>query len=238
MSDRPAPASQPRHGTATVSIPEQRPPQSWRRSEVRSTRSAVPPLPPGPLYPDIPRQWSGPVHESFPPQWSGPAPAGLDAPLPVPRTHPVRNTIIGVIAALVTLGGLVSSIGLVTSTGLRGTAIDAWQENGGLHRVNALVHDLEAAEEAAKAHDLDGVDRACRSLHSDAEAAQAYPPIPDPEAQTRWAATLAYLAHGSAACVTAIHNGDADLFAEASSEMGAAPEDMTVVVNRLLALNR
>jgi hypothetical protein len=138
----------------------------------------------------------------------------------------------------VVLGSLVSSIGLVPSTGYSSTPIGAWRDNGGLDHVKALLNDLEAAQDAGKAKDLAGMDRACRSLHSDAEAAKAYLPIPDPRAQTHWAAALANLTHASATCVTAIRNRDADLFTQASDEMGAVPADVSEVVNRLLALNQ
>lgn len=188
----------------------------------------------------VPAQWSGPSG-TVPAHWPGPPPAGLDAPLPVPRTHPVRNAAIGLAALLtmvVVLGGLVSSIGLTRPTAPGATTVRAWQDNGGLDRVKALLNDLEAAQDAGKAADVAGMGRACRSLHSDAEAAQAYTPIPDPEAQAHWAATLAHLSHASADCVTAISNRDANLFARATDEMAAVPADVSGVLRRLLALNR
>jgi hypothetical protein len=161
--------------------------------------------------------------------------------MPVPRTHPVRNAVLGVTAFLtmvVVLGGVVLSIGPASSTGPGSTAVGAWQDNGGLHRVKALLADLQATQDATKTHDLAGVDKACRAIHSDTEAAKAYSPIPDPEAQTHWAAALAHLTDGSTACVIAIHTLDAGLMAQASDEIGAAPADMSHVVDRLLALDR
>jgi hypothetical protein len=240
MSDRPERASHQLHGLTTAALPRQHAPMSWPQRETRSTDSAGPHLPRGPLYPNIPRQWTGPDGESIPLHWSGPPPAGLDASIPVPRTHPIRNTVLGLTALLamfVVLGGLASSIGLALSTGPSAT-IGAWQDNGGLDRVKAVLNDLEAAQDAGKADDLAGMSRACRSLHSDAEAAKAYMPIPDPPAQTHWAAALAHLTHASATCVNAIRNRDADLFAQASAEMGAVPADVSEVLNRLLTLNQ
>ena len=196
---------------------------------------------PATAYPDIPRQWSGRIHESIPSDLPGPPPAGLDAPMPIPRTHPIRNTALGIAAFLmmtVLIGGLVPYLGPSVSTSPSSTTIGVWQDHGGLDHVKALLNDLEAAREAGKADDVAGMDMACRSLHSDAESAEAYTPIPDAEAQTHWAATLAHLTHASATCVTAIRNRDADLFTRASGEMAAVSTDVSAVVDRLLALNR
>jgi len=240
MSDRPAPASHRLHGSASAFTPTRHAAMARHQRGPYPTGSAVPPLPRGPLYPDIPRQWTGPTHESLPPQWAGPPPAGLDAPMPVPRTHPVRNAVLGItgfLAVLVVLGGLVSVIGLAPPADPGSTSIGAWQDNGGLDRVKALLNDLEAAQDAGRAADLAGMDRACSALHADAEAAQAYHPIPDREAQAHWAATLTHLTHASATCVTAIRTRDAELFAQATNEMGEVPADVSAVVNRLLTLN-
>lgn len=158
----------------------------------------------------------------------------------VPRTHPVRNTVLGLTALLtmvVVLGGLVSSVGLAPSPGFS-SAIRQWQDDGGLDRAKAVLNDLEATEAAGKARDLAGMGSACSWLHYDAESASAYTPIPDSEAQAHWAAALQHLRHASSNCVVAIRNGDADLFAEALNEMSAVPPDVTEVVNRLAVLNR
>lgn len=246
MSDRPEPFPHQRHGLATASLPGQQVPASRHRCEPYPAGSAVPPLPRGPLYPNIPRQWIGPDGGSIPPPWSDPLwsdppPAGLDAPIPVPRTHPIRNAILGVTALLATvtvLSSLASSVGLAPASGPSSSTLRTWQDNGGLNQVKALLNDLEAAQDAAHADDLAGMGRACRSLLSDAEAAKAYTPIPDPEAQTHWAAALAHLTHASATCLTAIRDQDADLFAQSAYEMGAVPAEVSVVINRLLAVNQ
>jgi hypothetical protein len=212
-----------------------------RASHQLSGLATASPQPPrGPFYPNIPQQWSGPDGKSSPPEWYGPPPAGLDAPMPVPRTHPIRNTVLGLTALLtmvVVLGSLVSSVGVAPSPGFSST-IRQWQDNGGLDRAQAVLNDLEATEAAGKARDLAGMGRACRSLHFDAEAATAYTPIPDSQAQMQWAAALEHLTHASSTCVTAIRNGDADLFAQALDEMSAVPADVSEVASRLAILNR
>jgi hypothetical protein len=238
MPDRPEPASQQPHRPATASMPRQYPPTVWPQTGPHPAGSGVPLQPQGP-YPNIPLQWSGPAYESLLPQWDGPPPAGLDAPLPIPKTHPIRNVLLGItglLVAIIVLGSAAPSAGFAPSTGSSPT-VEAWRDSGGLDRLGALSRDLSAVGNAQRAGDIEGVGMACLSLWSDAESAEAYMPIPDPEAQTHWAAALAHLAHASTACVMAVRSQDAAKFIRASHEMDAVPADVSQVITRLSALN-
>jgi hypothetical protein len=155
--------------------------------------------------------------------------------MPVPSDHRVRKVLLGITGLVGMFMFLVfGGFALTTSSS---TSIGAWRDGGGLDRLTALSKDLAATEHAAQAADVAGVSTACRSLQSDTEAAQAYAPIPDAEAQAHWAAALAHLARASTNCVAAIRDRDSALFVQASEELAVVPADVSQVINRLVTLS-
>ena len=239
MPARPGPAPQPPSRSATALAQWQYVPMPPKQRGPCPAEPRHPAAPPP--YPNIPRQWTGPAGETFAPRWNDPdqPPAGLSAPLLVPKTHPIRNTLLGitgVLVAIVVLGGIATSTVVAPLAG-SATTIEAWRDGGGIDLVKALSKDLVAVEDAGRAEDISGVNRACLALQSDTEAAQAYVPIPDAEAQAHWAAALAHMAQASTTCVTAVQNQDGALLAQTSNEMDAVPADVIEVINRLTALD-
>lgn len=69
--------------------------------------------------------------------------------------------------------------------------MQAWLRGGGQIVIDNLGSDYHKVAATLAARDYQGLLPACTALRTSAETAQAYPSIPDQEAQVHWSASLA-----------------------------------------------
>lgn len=112
-------------------------------------------------------------------------------------------------------------------------AVAMWVSHGGSASLKALSGDFAALEKAAGAQNMSGIATSCQHLGVDVKAAQAYAPIPDPQAQTAWAAALAQYAAGASDCATGASTLNASLLTKASTEITNGSNDLDTVTARL-----
>jgi hypothetical protein len=143
------------------------------------------------------------------------------------------------LATLVALGGFgMPALGAVSGGGTPpdpalALAVAQWVTNGGEDELKALSADFKSLETAANSDDLPTISLSCSQLENDVENAQAYDPIPDPQAQHDWADALAQYARGATDCVDGANNSDVNLITQASTEITTGSNDLNLVTNRL-----
>jgi hypothetical protein len=112
-------------------------------------------------------------------------------------------------------------------------AVAQWVTNGGEDELKSLATDFKSLETAANSDDLPTISLSCSQLENDVENAQAYDPIPDPQAQHDWADALAQYARGATDCVDGANNSDVNLITQASTEITTGSKDLNLVTDRL-----
>ncbi len=113
-----------------------------------------------------------------------------------------------------------------------------WFNGGGadhLRRINDDVLAFDSGGLTGSARDA-RLRARCASLQQDVQAAQAYKPIPDTEAQQAWTATLDAFDRGGADCVAGVDQHDADLIGKATDEFERGGVNFHKVFDRLTAL--
>jgi hypothetical protein len=98
-------------------------------------------------------------------------------------------------------------------------AVAKWVLGGGEKDLKALGKDFQELEKAANANDLAAMGTSCQHLKRDVDAAQAYDPIPDKDAQDNWAKALDLYEKGAIDCVNGAKTANTDLFIKASKEI-------------------
>lgn len=112
----------------------------------------------------------------------------------------------------------------------------AWNNDGGHDRMAAIVGDLNTMADTGSKADVTGMNSACTALRTDVEAAQAYSPIPDQEAQGDWAIALAQTARAATDCVDGTATMDVSLLTRSASELRVATAALDRVGGRLRTL--
>jgi hypothetical protein len=206
----------------------------------------------GPAYPPAaPPMPAAPP--GYPPAY--PSVPGYGAPPPLPVKKRSTAKVVGLVVALIVVLCLFGIIVAVIATSSPNTtagatqadtthpaanpaaAIVAWRDGGGLALMNRLIADFSDAGNAGQNADVAGLNAACKHLQTDVEAAQAYKPIPDPQAQTAWAAALAYFARSATDCVSGTDNLDVGLITKASNEMTQGSTQLRLVTTRIRQLS-
>jgi hypothetical protein len=112
-------------------------------------------------------------------------------------------------------------------------AVAQWVTKGGEDNLKTLAGDFKDLEDAANNNDMSAISDSCAQLQTDVEAAQAYDPIPDPQAQHNWSAALADYAKGATDCVAGADSSNADLITKASTEITDGSTELNQVTTRL-----
>ncbi len=121
------------------------------------------------------------------------------------------------------------------------TAMMDWRDQGGMDLLQAISRDMDADAQAASGLNVPGVYAACTAIRKDVEAAQAYKPMPDAEAQQYWAAALAAYARGATNCIAAtrgktIRSLNADLLRQSTDDFTEASANLPKITARIDAL--
>ncbi|NUR69218.1 MAG: hypothetical protein HOU81_00100 [Hamadaea sp.] len=112
-------------------------------------------------------------------------------------------------------------------------AIADWFTKGGEKRLTALQSDFETIAKAATATDLPAVEASCGTLKSDVDAAQAYAPLPDAQAQKSWAASLDLYEKAALDCVAGADQADAQLLLKSNDEMTQGSRQLAAATARV-----
>ncbi|MFC4133968.1 hypothetical protein ACFOZ4_25435 [Hamadaea flava] len=117
-------------------------------------------------------------------------------------------------------------------------AIADWFTHGGDKRLTALQNDFEAIAKAATATDLPAVKAGCSTLKSDVDAAQAYAPLPDAQAQKFWAASLDLYEKAALDCVAGAEKADSRLLLKSNDEMTQGSRELSRATARVQEILR
>jgi hypothetical protein len=112
-------------------------------------------------------------------------------------------------------------------------AVAKWVVNGGEDELKALAADFDGLVKAADSDDLPTISLSCSQLENDVASAQAYDPIPDPQAEHNWANALEQYSRGATDCVDGANNSDASMITQASTEITNGSKDLDQVTKRL-----
>lgn len=115
-------------------------------------------------------------------------------------------------------------------------AVEAWLRGGGQLVIDNLASDYHRVAASTAANDVQGLVPACAALRTSAETAQAYPPIPDPEAQVHWSASLAQSARAGTDCLAGVTANYLELVTQAGHEAGASSRESALMNARIETL--
>lgn len=115
-------------------------------------------------------------------------------------------------------------------------AVEAWLRGGGQLVIDNLAADYHRVAAAMTANDMSELNAACTALRSTAETAQAYPQIPDPEAQVHWSASLAQSARSGTDCLAGLNANSGALITQGGHEAGASARESALMNARIGAL--
>jgi hypothetical protein len=113
--------------------------------------------------------------------------------------------------------------------------IGDWSKHGGQAHLQAILDDNQAiggdtGNNAAFTAD-------CTRLRDHVQAARAYKPVPDSEAQRHWAAALDDAAASAQACLTAAGGNSSDGWSQAAASATAAQTELKAMIDRIAAIN-
>ena len=112
-------------------------------------------------------------------------------------------------------------------------AVEAWLHGGGQLVIDNLATDYRRVAAAMTANDMTELNAACSALRSSAETAQAYPPIPDSEAQVHWSASLAQSARAGTDCLAGLSANSGVLITQGGHEAGASSRESALMNARI-----
>jgi hypothetical protein len=115
-------------------------------------------------------------------------------------------------------------------------AVEAWLRGGGQLVIDNLASDYHRVAAATAANDVQGLVPACAALRTSAETAQAYPSIPDQEAQVHWSASLAQSARAGTDCLAGVTANYLELVTQAGHEAGASSRESALMNARIETL--
>jgi hypothetical protein len=123
----------------------------------------------------------------------------------------------------------------LTATGCssNGQSFTDWYSQGGRTHITALTEDARAMGNAT---DLETDAKACTSGVEHAQAAKAYPPIPDTTAQQHWARMLELFGQAARDCKAGAESSDAALLRTSASELEQTLTESSVLEARLREL--
>jgi hypothetical protein len=112
-------------------------------------------------------------------------------------------------------------------------AVEAWLRGGGQLVIDNLATDYRRVAAAMTANDMTELSAACTALRSSAETAQAYPPIPDSEAQVHWSASLAQSARAGTDCLAGLSANSGMLITQGGHEAGSSSRESALMNARI-----
>lgn len=112
-------------------------------------------------------------------------------------------------------------------------AVEAWLRGGGQLVIDNLAADYRRVAAAMTANDMSELSAACSALRTSAETAQAYPPIPDSEAQVHWSASLAQSARSGTDCLAGLSANSGALITQGGHEAGASARESALMNARI-----
>jgi hypothetical protein len=112
-------------------------------------------------------------------------------------------------------------------------AVEAWLRGGEQLVIDNLATDYRRVAAAMTANDMTELSAACSALRSSAETAQAYPPIPDSEAQVHWSASLAQSARSGTDCLAGLGANSGVLITQGGHEAGASSRESALMNARI-----
>lgn len=145
-------------------------------------------------------------------------------------------------ASALTLAALAASTALVllASPAYAATPTDdtigAWGSDGGLDHMHTLTVDLGAVGTAATNRDWPTLAANCAQLRTDTESLQAYRGVPDGEAETHLAASLAQFARASTDCADGVQVSNGSLLTQSAGELTAGSNEMKLAGDRITSL--
>lgn len=153
---------------------------------------------------------------------------------PRPTTPTASRRLPVLAAAAILLAALTAtSCSSTSSTATSAGNFTNWANNGGEAHINALSADVRAMGAAA---DLEADGQACASGVGHAQAAKAYPPIPDTLAQQHWARMLDQFAKAAQDCRDGAEQRNADLLSASAAELEQVQAESGALQARLREL--
>jgi hypothetical protein len=111
--------------------------------------------------------------------------------------------------------------------------IAKWNAGGGETIVQNIMNDVTNAGRAGTNEDVPAMAAACAALQTDAQAARAYQPIPDPDAQAHWAAALAAFARSAWRCKLALNPLNPGELRQAGADASAGVRELQLAAVRI-----
>ncbi len=115
-------------------------------------------------------------------------------------------------------------------------AVDEWLAGNGPAEIRNLKRDYEGFTSDVMWAELSQAKDACGYLEADTQLDGETPPIPDPQAQADWAATISLFRQGGEDCVASTESLNADQGKTATGELQQADDDLTQTIARITAL--
>jgi hypothetical protein len=100
--------------------------------------------------------------------------------------------------------------------------VRSWYQSGGKDLIAMLTSDINNVSTDDDSHDSDMVNTDCLQLTADVSRAQAYAPVPDPQAQSSWGSALTTLHQGYMDCNGGFSDGDTAAVGKGVAEIKSA----------------
>ncbi|BFV61201.1 hypothetical protein KCMC57_up63050 [Kitasatospora sp. CMC57] len=112
--------------------------------------------------------------------------------------------------------------------------VTSWYEQGGRAKITALTDSTRKTANSGNDPVMHSL--GCLSVVRDATAAQAYPPIPDTQAQASWSKALTQLLQGGYICSDGLQKKDTARASQGMATIQDGLTDLTTTVSRINAV--
>ena len=109
--------------------------------------------------------------------------------------------------------------------------VTSWYEQGGRAKITALTDSTRKTANSGNDPVMQSL--GCLSVARDATAAQAYPPIPDAQAQASWSKALTQLQQGGYICSDGLQKKDTARASQGTATIQDGLTDLTTAVSRI-----
>lgn len=109
--------------------------------------------------------------------------------------------------------------------------VTSWYEQGGRAKITALTDSTRKTANSGNDPVMQSL--GCLSVARDATAAQAYPPIPDAQAQASWSKALTQLQQGGYICSDGLQKKDTARASQGTATIQDGLTDLTAAVSRI-----
>jgi hypothetical protein len=104
---------------------------------------------------------------------------------------------------------------------------------GGRLVIDNPAADYRRVAAAMAANDLQAPGQACSAMRASTQTAQAYPQLPDAEAQVHWAASLAQSARSGTDCLAGVSVNSTALMTQGGHEAAASSRESALMNARI-----